>query len=82
MAQMRPRQRLALDLGPGFCREVNLTGAQTRAGKEEKWVYSETVIHWEEAVRVKRHLTLWSLFQGLFSFVSGLKERHPFTLKS
>lgn len=38
LAQMRPRQRLALGLGPGFCREVNLSGAQMRTGKEEKWV--------------------------------------------
>lgn len=36
VAQMRPRQRLALDLGWGFCREVNLAGAQTGAGKGEE----------------------------------------------
>lgn len=38
VAQMGPGQRVALDLGPGFCREVNLTGAQTGAGREENWV--------------------------------------------
>lgn len=41
MAPMRPGQRVALNLGPGFCREVNLAKAQMGgggAGKEEIWV--------------------------------------------
>lgn len=33
MAPMRPGQRVALNLGPGFCREVNLAKAQMGGGR-------------------------------------------------
>lgn len=36
MAPMRPGQRVALNLGPGFCREVNLAKAQMGGELEKK----------------------------------------------
>lgn len=79
---MRLKQRLALDLGLGFCREVHLTGARTGVGKKRSGLEVRMPMRWEEAVRFQRRLTLWSPLWGLFSFISGLEGRHLFTQKS
>ena len=58
VAQMRLKQRLVLSLGLGFCREVNLTGAQTGVGKKRSGSEVRMPMRWGEAVRFKRRLTL------------------------